>query len=49
MSVQSGTIKTVSEKSAAAALASQMLIPKSDQECFVLLVIVEECLQISRC
>lgn len=32
MSVQSDTIKTVSKKSAAAGLSSQMLIPKSDQE-----------------
>lgn len=34
MSVQSHTIKTVSKKSAAAGLSSQMLIPKSDQAYF---------------
>lgn len=41
MSVQSGTIKTVSEKSAAVELPSQILIPKSDQDYLVLLVIAE--------
>lgn len=49
MSVQSGTIKTVSEKFAAAELSSQILIPKSDHDYLVLLVIAEEGLQISRC